>query len=148
MKKIFLIGIFFLLFIDAFSQESDRKIYFLADTINVSKENQVLRVEAINGFEYWFTFYCRCAYPYKNYVRFSYIVKYGEKKPEIVSKKPDYPYISFKELMGLAGKDNLNIDHEYELYITEALPGNKYRTSRVKWSGYREPSVDGVIIKQ
>ena len=147
MKKIFLVWLFLLLVNTVFSQDTNIKIYFLADTINTSKENQVLRIEPLNFFEYMFTFYCTCAPPYKNYVSFSYITKKGEKKANIVSKKPNYPYISFKKLMDIAGKYHRYFDDSYDLYITEALPNNKYRTNKVKFVGYSPPIDVSVTIK-
>lgn len=147
MKKVFLLVLFLVSFNKGFSQSTNEKIYFLADTINTSKENQLLRIESINFFENLFTFYCRCAPPYKNYVSFSCITKKGEKKPEIVSHKPDFHFISFKELMDIANKYNRYFDDTYDLYIVEVLPGKKYRTSKVKYVAYSPPTVDSVIIK-
>ena len=146
MKKIFLSCLFILFINNAFSQ-GNRKIYFLADTLNTPKTIQVLRIETISFFEYSFIFYCKCAYPYKSYVSFSYLITKKEPKAEIVSKKPNYPYISFKELMDIAAKNHRYFDTTYELYITEVLPGNKYRTNKVKFNIYPEPINDGVIIK-
>ncbi|MFA6275530.1 MAG: hypothetical protein WC622_02205 [Pedobacter sp.] len=147
MKKIFLSCLFILLIHHAFSQ-GNGKIYFLADTLNTSKNNQVLRIEKISFFEYSFIFYCKCAYPYKSYVSFSYLITKKEPKAEIVSKKPNYPYISFKELMDIAARTHRYFDTTYELYITEVLPNKRYRTNKVKFNSYPEPINDGVIIKQ
>ncbi|MFI5451113.1 hypothetical protein ACHMWN_03060 [Pedobacter sp. UC225_61] len=146
MKKIFLSCLFIFLVHHAFSQ-GNGKIYFLADTINTSKNNQVLRIETISFFEYSFIFYCKCAYPYKSYVSFSYLITKKEPKAEIVSKKPNYPYISFKELMDIAAKTHRYFDTTYELYITEVLPGNKYRTNKVSFVPYIEPTIDFEILK-
>ncbi|MBB2146598.1 hypothetical protein GM921_13935 [Pedobacter sp. LMG 31464] len=148
MKKIFLIVLFSIWLSNVFSQETNRKIYFLADTINTPKNNQVLRIETISFFEYSFIFYCKCAYPYKSYVSFSYLTTKKGPKAEIVSKMPNYAYISFKELMEVAAKHHRYFDNSYDLYITEVLPNNKYRTNKVKFNIYPEPINDGVIIKQ
>lgn len=147
-KKLFLIAILSTIVFEVFSQSTNSKIYFLADTINTTKRNQVLHIEPINPFEYVFTFYCICATPYKNYVSFSCITKKGEKRSKIVSKKPNYPYLSFKELMDIVNKYNINFNNSYDLHITEVLPNNKYRTNKVHFVPYSPPTQDGVILKE
>jgi len=147
MKKIFLLSLFLVSFNRGFSQDTNKKIYFLADTINTSKENQLLRIESINAFEDLFLFYCRCAPPYKNYVTFSCITKKGEKKREIVSLKPNFKFISFKELMDIANQYNRYFDETYDLYIVEVLPGKRYQTSKVKYVPYSPPIIDSKSIK-
>ncbi|MBB6238206.1 hypothetical protein HDC90_002838 [Pedobacter sp. AK013] len=142
-KKLFLIAILSTIIFEAFSQSTNRKIYFLADTINISPPNRFLKIETISFFEHHFTFFCKCMPPYKSYTTFSYIDKKGDKKAEIVSKKPDYPYISFKELMDISSEQN-----SYDLYITEVLPGNKYRTNKVHFVPYRTPIDDGVVVNK
>lgn len=146
MKKIFLIGLFSVLANNVFSQKTGNKIYFLADTINISKENRFLKIETISFFEHHFIFYCKCTPPYKNYVRFVYINKKGVKLSEIVSIKPNYSYVSFKELMDIVALNHIYFDDNYELYITEALPGNKYRTNKVSFVGYSQPIIDSVRL--
>jgi hypothetical protein len=147
-KKLFLIAILSFLLVDAFSQNTNKKIYFLADTINVSRPNRFLKIETISFFEHHFIFFCKCTPPYKNYTSFSYIDKKGIKKSEIVAKKPDYPYISFKELMDISSKYNRYFDNSYDLYIIEVLPGNKYRTNKVNYVQERLPIDDRVIVKE
>lgn len=142
-KKLILIAILSTIIFEAFSQSMNKKIYFLADTINISPPNRLLKIETISFFEHHFTFFCKCMPPYKSYTTFSYIDKKGDKKAEIVSKKPDYPYISFKELMDISSEHN-----SYDLYITEVLPGNKYRTNKVHFSPYRTPIDDGVVVNK
>lgn len=74
--------------------------------------------------------------------------KKGDKKAEIVSKKPAHPYISFKELMDITAEHHRSLDNYCDLYITEVLPGNKYRTNKVKFVSYIPPMDDGVNIKE
>ncbi|QDW23432.1 hypothetical protein FFJ24_000730 [Pedobacter sp. KBS0701] len=105
-----------------------------------------MQIKWVDVFEQYFIFFCKCAPPYKSYVTFSYINKKGDKKAEIVSTKPDYNYISFKELVDMSGEWYNNFDNKYDLYITEILPGNKYRTNKVKFVPYRPPVNDGVIL--
>ena len=107
-----------------------------------------MQMEWVDVFEQSFIFFCKCAPPYKSYVTFSYINKKGDKKAEIVSKKPDYPYISFKELMDMSTEWYNFFDNKYDLYITEVLPGNKYRTNKVKFVPYSAPTINSVTLKE
>ncbi|MEH3112986.1 hypothetical protein [Pedobacter terrae] len=147
-KKLFLIASLLVITFEAFSQNTNREIYFLADTINVSLPNRILKIETVSFFEHHFTFFCKCTPPYKSYATFSYINKKGDKKAEIVSKKPAHPYISFKELMDITAEHHRSLDNYCDLYITEVLPGNKYRTNKVKFVPYILPMDDGVNIKE
>lgn len=71
MKKIFVFWLLILFWASVFFQ---KKIYFLADTINVDKANKVLEFRNPEyAFEHFFTFYCKCVPPYKDYVTFSYV---------------------------------------------------------------------------
>jgi hypothetical protein len=146
-KKLFLIAILSSIIFGAFSQNKNREVYFLADTINITQPNRLLKIETISFFEHHFTFFCKCIPPYKSYTVFSYINKKGDLKAPIQSKKPDYPYISFKELMDIAAEYHYSLDNYFDLYITEVLPGNKYRTNKVKFLPYRTSIDDGVVIK-
>lgn len=150
MKRISLIIIILgCLNIKASAQSSNRQVYFLADTINVSKENQVLDLGyGDNRFEYFFTFFCKCAYPYKTDVSFSYVNKRGEKRADIVSEKPNVKYSSFRELMDMVHEHHRFFNDVYDLYITEVLPGNKYRTNKVRFLPYNPPTDDSVIINK
>ena len=147
-KKLFLMAILSSIIFGAFSQNTNRKIYFLADTVTITKPNQLLKIETISFFEHHFTFFCKCTPPYKSYTVFSYINNKGDTKAEIVSKKPDHPYISFKELMDISAEYHRSLNNYYDLYITEVLPGNKYRTNKVKFEPYRPPIDDSVILKK
>lgn len=146
MKNLFFIMVLLALAINVHSQSTNTRIYFLADTINVSKENQVLKHGYINFFEYFFTFFCKCAYPYKNEITFSYINKKGEKKAEIVSEKPELKYISYRELMNIVNEYHKIFNDSYDLYITEVMPGNRYRTNKVLFLPYRPPVINLMIV--
>ena len=149
MRKLSSIILFVCFYTNLFSQGTNKKVYFLADTLSVSKENNVLKHGYVdNAFEYFFTFFCKCAYPYQDYVIFSYINKKGEPKAEIVLEKPKYRYSSFKELMDMVNEHHKFFNDVYDLYMVEALPENKYRTNQVKFVGHSPPIADGVIIKQ
>jgi hypothetical protein len=50
--------------------------------------------------------------------------------------------MSYKTLMELIVKHQRGFDYHYQLYITEVLPGNKYRTNKVIFSPQPEPAVN------
>ena len=147
MKKLNLPILLFFLTKSVFSQGTNKEIHFLADTISTTKENQVLKIEALNSFEYVFTFFCVCAPPYKNYVSFNSIIKKGERSPAIVFEKPNYPFISFKDLMDIIGRYHRNFNYSFDIYITEVLPSNRYVTKKVKYMGYSPPVQDREVLK-
>ena len=126
------------------AQEPKKEIYYLADTINVAKNDRVLEIEGlkINPFEYTFVFFCRCVRPNYVYPLFSYLVNQKNPQPPIVLGKPNHPYMSYKTLMELIVKHQRGFDYHYQLYITEVLPGNKYRTNKVIFSPQPEPAVN------
>ncbi len=146
MKKILLFSLLIISFYKASSQ--NRKIYFLADTINIAKQNRFLKIETASFFEHHFTFFCRCTPPYKDFTSFYYYIKKGDKIAETVSKKPDYDYLSFKEFMDILAETRGYLSGIYELYITEVLPGNKYRTNKVSQVPYSPPTYDSVSVKE
>ena len=74
--------------------------------------------------------------------RLGYLVDKNKKKPTVVLSRPSYPYISYKTLMELVAKHQRYFDNHYQLYITEVLPGNKYRTSKANFSAQSEPAVN------
>ncbi|QPH41285.1 hypothetical protein [Pedobacter endophyticus] len=148
MKTFFLIFFFFLFVSNSYAQEARKKIFFLADTTNISKANMYMEIKWVDVFEQSFIFFCKCAPPYRSYVTFSYINKKGNKKAEIVSRKPNYPYISFKELMDMSAEWYNFFDNKYDLYITETLPGNKYRTNKVRFVPPSLPTQDHAILNE
>jgi hypothetical protein len=146
MKKLILI-IFLLFSLNyAFAQDTRPKLYFLADTINVAKNHRVLHIETVSSFEYSFIFYCKCAAPYKSYVSFFYLNDKKKPRSTVVSQKPDYPYISFKELMDLVNKHHRFFNENYDLFITELLPDRKYKTTKVNFIPYQEPIQDFILL--
>ena len=129
-------------FCDTKAQKSKEEIYYLADTINVSKNDRVLEISGISGYDQSFVFFCKCVKPYNSYPEFIYLVDRTKTKPAMVLKKPNYPYISFKNLMDLVAKKTFNFEDDYQLYITEVLPGNKYITKKVVFNYRPEPTVN------
>lgn len=126
------------------AQDTKKEVYYLADTINVAKNDRVLEIQGlkINRFEYTFVFFCKCVWPNYNAVEFSYLVNTKNPQPKEVLTRPSYPYISYKTLMELVAKHQRYFDNHYQLYITEVLPGNKYRTSKANFSAQSEPAVN------
>lgn len=115
---------------------AQEKLYFLADTINVSKENRILKIGSSMSIEFSFIFYCKCVPPYEEYVEFNYFN--NKKSRETTSTKPAVKYISWRQLQDLLAKQGTKFDRYNELYITEVLPGNKYRTNKVALKVKRE----------
>ena len=144
MKKIILFSLFVFAFSSTKAQEPTKDIYYLADTINVAKNDRVLEIQGIkiNRFEYTFVFFCKCVWPNYDAVEFSYLVNKKNPQPKEVLGKPSYPYISYKSLMEFVAKHQRGFDNHYQLYLTEVLPGNKYRTSKVNFSPQSEPRVN------
>lgn len=147
MKKTLLISLFLILSLNCFSQ-TIKKIYFLADTINVSKKNKALEIKWTTPFHYSFIFYCKCVPPYFNYLEFAAFVDKKAPKIEVVNKKPEHNFISLKQLLDMAGKSGRTFDNSYDLSITEVLPKSKYKTYQVKMVLYGAPTIDVETIKQ
>ncbi|TKC12300.1 hypothetical protein FA048_01380 [Pedobacter polaris] len=115
-----------------YSQETKKKVYFLVDTINISKNNRIAEIKD-GYYEIMYIFYCRCLPPtYKDLI-FSFIV--SKEKRVVVDKTPPFNYMSWKELLEITSNPYL-FKKNYELYITEVLPKNKYRTNKVDLGGY------------
>ena len=126
---------------------TNTEIHFLVDTIGMQKENKFISIGLISPVEYGFTFYCKCIPPYDDYLYFAYRVGKNTTKAPIVDKKPGYKYISWKELLEIVGKYRKSFDTGYDLYITEVLPGNRYRTNKVKMVLIRDPTISVGSIK-
>ena len=140
MRKIFLFSLLVLSLSRVYSQETKKKLYFLADTINTPKTSRVLNILWSTPFHYSFIFYCKSVRPYYSYPEFACLVDKKNPRAEISIIKPTYSYISFKELMDIAAESNRNFNEYYELYITEVLPGHKYQTNKVKLMPQSSPT--------
>jgi hypothetical protein len=131
---------------NAFSQKRE-KVYFLADTINISKNNRVLCIQKNSPYEWSYIFYCKCVEPNKQNLVFSYIEKKGMMKAEISDKLPTSLYISIKKLYQLVSMEQRNFDKKYELFITEVLKSGKYKTVAVNMSFLPLPTVDSINLQ-
>lgn len=147
MKKISLVNLLLTLSLNVFSQAEIKKIYFLADTISISKKNKVLEIKWTTPFHYSFVFKSKYKAPHYNYLEFSCLIDKKNPRAKAENKRPDYPFISLKELFDIAGGNLKYFNEDYDLYITEALPDNKYRTYKVQLMPQYAPTNDGVTLK-
>lgn len=106
-----------------------KTLYFLADTINVAKENRILRIVPEGQKFASYEFFCKCMPLYKEYVNFYY--KKEPEKKDFFDKKPALKYISWQELSDLFAKHANRFDGLYELYIVEVLPNGKFMKNKV-----------------
>ncbi len=143
--------IFTLVFMFSFrevkAQDERTKIYFLADTIDVPKNQRILEIRRGPWFVGVYEFYMK-SYPTDN---INLIFTYEEPRPEmqakIVETLPNHHYRSWKSLFELLTSPDKPFDDNYQLYITEKLPGGRYTTHKV----YRimpNRSFHGGTIKQ
>jgi|GEM_PF-997691 len=145
-KNLSIISLFFLTKA-GFTQEK-KQLYFLADTINVSPENRILEIGK-EGAGYYYLFYCQCLppYGYGYNLSFGYLDKNNEFSKTTL-KKPNFQYISWKELSKIITKTKQKFDTEYDFYITELMPNNKYKTNKVKLVIYKDPIRDFIILEK
>lgn len=134
----YMVLVFILLFTSlTFGQSKKIEIYFLADTLNVSKENQILET-GTEGPARYYSFFCKCMSDYQNMnVTFAYIFPNRKDNIEIHSVKPNVSFISWKSLSEIFSKTGNKFDDHYSLFITEALPEDKYRSMKVELVNYK-----------
>lgn len=128
---------------NTFGQER-KQIHFLADTINVSSENRILEI-GTEGDGDAYTFYCKCLPPYSYNLSFGYSKK-GLPANQVVSTKPDYKYISWKELSKIVSETKYDFNKQYDFFVTEVLT-NGYKTNKVRMVKYSAPIVDMSTLK-
>ncbi len=147
MKKIFVIVILCFC-IKLGHAQAKKEIHFLADTINVSPENRLLDIDTELKCKAYM-FFCQCLppYGYGYKISFAYLDLGESALNPHVNVKPNYAYMTWKSLSDIIGKEKYDFDKHYELYITEVLPNNKYKTNKVKLVVYREPIQDIIRIK-
>lgn len=128
-----------------FGQSKKTEIYFLADTLNVTKENQILET-GTEGPARYYSFFCKCMPDYQNRnVTFIYIFPNRKDDIEIQSGKPNVSFISWKSLSEIFSKTGNKFDELYTLIITEVLPENKYRSMEVKLVNYKRDLIEDFL---
>lgn len=145
MKKLFKIAVlvFVVLPVLSFSQDRKKEIVFLADTIHVRRDNQILEIESEGAYKYY-SFFCKCIPGYDRNVTFNYHLGNENK---ILDKKPAMAFTSWKLLADIIYKAGSKFDLQYHLIIVEALPDNRYTVNPVKLY-VRAPVVDYIKLKQ
>ncbi|TKC12301.1 hypothetical protein FA048_01385 [Pedobacter polaris] len=117
----------------SYAQKDKKNVYFLVDTLNIPKNLRSIEIK--DGYEVGYTFFCMClpaidqSRPYDNLI-YTFLNSKSAKL-NLTDKKPNVSYISWKEFLNLATRPKFFEDN-YNLYITEALPDNKYRTNKVE----------------
>jgi hypothetical protein len=139
-KAIFLIPVFLITQL-VYGQEARQKLYFLADTVEVSKNNQILEIGSEGAYKYY-SFFCKCIPGYSEKVVFNYLLK---KESLAAVKKPDITFVSWKALSDLITKFGVKFDEHYSLTIVEVLPNKQYLINPVK-SYIRKPIVDYIKL--
>lgn len=149
MKKIIIIGFLMFLFHEAFPQNK-KKLYFLADTLqaNASNPNKILEIKWTTPFHYSFIFQTEFKAPYYKYIEFSCRIDKKKEIGEVKLKKPRCRYISLKEFLALVRENTRYFNDIYDLYITEVLAGNKYRTFKVEIMPQYAPTQDSMVLKE
>lgn len=112
---------------------TNTELHFLVDTASRPSGKKLIKIWKSTPFAYSFTFNCNCMKPLGS---FSFFYSTEKKYPTapIVDKKPDHKYITWDELRDIVIKSHNWFDGSYDLYITEVLPGNKYRTNKVTYA--------------
>lgn len=112
------------------------KVYFLADTINISPENRILSIDD-EGPYHGFLFFCKCIPVTGSESPRAFIYRSDRDPGEITIHRPSYNYISWKDLAEMLYKQKLKFDLKYDLYITEVLPDKRFKTNQVNLVKFR-----------
>ncbi|MBB6498485.1 hypothetical protein [Pedobacter cryoconitis] len=147
MKNKTLLLILAISMIAGFAKAQEKKqIYFIVDTINIEPNNRIVEVGK-EGRWTSYVFYCKCLAPHDRYLTFSY--KHTESKATIIKGKPKLNYISWKDLREIVVKSKDSFNDQYDFFITETLPNNKFKTDKVTMSFFpRSGGPDYIILKK
>lgn len=115
-----------------------QKIYFLADTISVSKQNRFFEMGTEGKNLSYISFYCKCIPPYERFLAFTY--RNDLQPHNAITTIPDVSFLTWKELLDIVIKLQDKFDAKYDLYIVEVLPGKLYSTNKVRLVRYRDRS--------
>jgi hypothetical protein len=126
-------SIFFTLFIATFSvalssAQSKEKIYILVDTIHMQPESKLLEIGQEGSF-ICYQFYCTCVSPYDRNLTFAYDLSKAANKT--LKIKPTFKFTSWREFQELFSKMGYDLEIKYDIYISELLPRQRYRTNKV-----------------
>ena len=134
------------LFINSKSHAQTKKsdLFILADTINVVPENKFLEMGS-EGPMHYFTYLCKCISPFDRYTTFTYNIN----KTKVVKSKhkPNFNFVSWKELAEILYNEGKGIPDKYNIFITEVLPDKSYRTDNVRLVLVPPPIIDFSIVK-
>ena len=143
-KKMSIIIFIMIINMAVMAQQKRKEIHFLADTLNVDVKNRIVEIGKEGEIPYY-AFYCKCISPYDAVVSFTY-----SKRDSSVNIKdiiPDYNFMTWKDFSDIISKEGNHLNKVYSIYITEVLPGNKYKTNKVDLVLRKPPIVDYQIIK-
>lgn len=127
-----------------FAQGQKKQIFFVVDTLSTHINNRFVETGKEGQLSYY-TFFCKCLTPHNRYLTFSY--NDSTSKTPILNEKPNYKYSSLKGLLDTVTKSQNNFNEEFDLFITEALINNKYKTNKVKMVIFRRLEPDIHILK-
>lgn len=108
--------------------QAPKPIYFLVDTVTISKENRIVEA-GIESTVRYYSFFCRCIRTGDRNIAFTYLER---DRNNVLAVKPTVPYISWKDLSQILWLEGTNFDEKYALHIIETLPGEKYLRNKVK----------------
>ncbi len=127
-KEALIFILFLFLSIPAFSQKP-KPVYFLADTININKDQQIFEIGSEGPWTYY-NFLFGSIPNYDQETMFFYPTKQDARN--VLTGKPSFLYLSWKELSKLIVQDGKDFDKKYTLNIVEVLPNNKFKINKVK----------------
>lgn len=127
--------------INCMGQENNTKpiVYFLADTVDVNKNNRVLEIGKTGVITYY-AFFCLCVPPYELYPMF--VCRENEFNTGAYKVIPEGRFISWRELSGLLSKHGDRFLEAYQLCIVEKLPDRSYRINERPIWVERRPITD------
>ena len=143
--KLIVVSFLFLLINgNTIAQVKKNDLFILADTINVVPENKFLEMGS-EGPMHYFTYLCKCIPPFDRYTTFTYNIN----KTKVVKSqhKPNFNFVSWKELAEILYKEGKGIPDKYNIFITEVLPDKSYRTDNVRLVLFPPPIMDFSIVK-
>jgi hypothetical protein len=111
-------------------QAQDRRIaiHFLADTISVDAKDRVVDIGQEGGISYY-AFYGNGISSDSSFVAFANYKT--DPSPIITGVVPNFSFMSWKSFSLIVRSEGDKLHKRYAVYITEVLPGRKYKTAKV-----------------